>query len=106
MLKPCKYSDCAVCHKIENRDFFKSILKILHPEVYICEHAIYKITSANGQEIILSSLDYILKGRVEYFIRDIYTGDIIYLNKNNFQVMCSTEKCGVTEKYVAEYKIP
>lgn len=106
MLKPCKYSDCAVCHKIENRDVFKSILKSSYPDVCICEHAIYKVTSANGQDFILPSLDYILKGRVEYFIRDIYTAKIIYLNKNNFQVMCSTENCEVTEKYVAEYKIP
>jgi len=103
MLKTCKHSNCAVCKNINERDVFKSILQTIHPEIYICEHAMYKITNSKGWEFILPSLEYITKGSRAYFVRDIYTAFVIYLNRDNFEVVCSKEgECEVTP-YVAEY---
>lgn len=109
MLKPCthfKCERCAVCTDISERKVFKSILEKLYPETYICKHAMYKITNFNGGEFILPSLEYISECRKGYFITDIYTSMVIYLNKDNFEVLCSkTGECDVTEPYVAEYNI-
>ena len=105
MLKACKHSNCAVCKEVENRDIFKYILKTLYPEVYICEHAMYKITSLEGSEIIIPTLEYICDGRQGYYIMDPYTSKYIYLNKENFEVLCSSQGECNCQPYVAKYNI-
>lgn len=105
MLKVCKHSNCAVCKKIEERNIFSSILRTLYPETFICEHAMYKVTNFNGGEFILPSLEYICEGKQGYYVIDIFTSRYIYLNKDNFEVVCSNQdECNVTP-YVAEYNI-
>jgi len=105
MIETCKHSNCAVCKQIEDRVVFESILKTVHPEVYICEHASYRITDPSGFQIILPSLERLEKGRYGYYILDTFTSDRIYINKDNFEVLCfKSEECNITP-YVAEYNI-
>ena len=105
MFKACIHSDCAVCKQVEDRDLFKLILQDMYPDVYVCEHAMYKIL-CNGEKsfIIIPSLRDISCTNKGYFIKDIFTGIPIYLNASNFEIICSKMgKCGITEPYVTEY---
>lgn len=102
MSKICIHLNCAVCENIEQRDIFKSILKILYPEVYICKYAVYQIANENGKKFTIPSLDSLSKGKLGYFIEDIYTSKIIFLNKDNFEVVCTQKEC-ISKPYVAEY---
>lgn len=105
MLKACIHSNCAVCKQVKDRDLFKVILQEMYPDVYLCEHAMYKILCNSEKNfIIIPSLGEISCTNKGYLIKDIFTGVPIYLNSDNFEVICSKEgKCGITEPYVAEY---
>ena len=103
MFKTCKHSKCAVCKRIEEREVFKSILKTLYPEIYICKHAMYKITNADGADILLPTLENICDGRQGYYIMDVYTSKYIYLNKENFEIICTKHGECNCELYVSEY---
>lgn len=103
MLKPCEHSNCAVCKKVEERKIFKSVLKTFFPEVILCEHAMYKITNSNESEFILPTLECICEGKQGYYVIDVYTSRYIYLNKENFEVICTKNgECAVTP-YTQEY---
>ena len=104
LLKECIHSNCAVCKRIEERDVFKSILQKMHPEVYFCEHAMYKVFNSEGNFIIIPKLRDISCTNRGYFIKDIINGEPIFLNADNFQVICSKHGvCNATEPYVAVY---
>lgn len=103
MLKTCKHSDCAVCKKIKEREIFCSILQTVHPEMFMCENAMYRITNKEGWKFIIYSLDCVVKSQKSYFVQDFYTSSIIYLNKDNFEVLCTKDgECTVTP-YTREY---
>ena len=97
MLKTCVHQNCAVCTDIGDRELFKSILKTSTPDVYICKHAVYNITNFDGGEFILRSLYGICKGTSGCYVHDMYTANLIFLNKENFKILCSKKgKCTVT----------
>lgn len=103
MLKTCKHSNCAVCKRNKDREIFEAILKKINPDMFFCERAMYKITNSKGGEFILTSLENIRKGKYGYYIVDIFTSRYIYLNKENFEVICTEQgKCDVTP-HVTEY---
>ena len=108
-MKTCKHSNLAVCKKIEDREFFKAILKTYYPEVIICKRVMYKITDGDNKTIkVLKSLDNISKGAKGYFIINMHTGEPIYLCKDNFKIVCprgrkQRMKCKEREPYVVEY---
>ena len=106
-METCKHSNCAICvsNSKKEREVLKKVLKRLHPEIYICKHVFYKITNNYGQEFILSSLEQVAEGKKGYFVKDMYTSEIIYLRKENVEVICSIaagEECK-GEPYVLEY---
>lgn len=104
MFKACIHSNCAVCKRIEERDVFKMILQKMHPEVFICEHAMYKVLNSDRNFIIIPNLTDISCTNRGYFIKDIITGIPIFLNENNLEVICSKQgTCDVEEPYVAKY---
>lgn len=107
MLKTCKHStaNCAVCKNIEDRDVFKVILKKMHPEVFFCEHAVYQVTNYNGAKFIITSLEYLLKGKKGYYIQDLFSESrVIYLGETNFKVLCTCrDECLKIEPFVKEY---
>lgn len=88
MAKVCKHSDCAVCKDIKDREIFKQVLGKLHPEVFICPYAEYRITSHNGGTFTLPSLEFVRKSK-RFYVRDVYTFYYITLDKNNLKVMCT-----------------
>jgi len=103
MLNACEHSNCAVCKNIEERDVFRKILKTIHPEVYTCKYAMYKITNNQGNSFLIFSLNCVLKTHKGYFIRDPFTDDLIHLNADNFKVVCSKGGECHQEPYVEEY---
>ena len=105
MLETCRHSNCAVCKSEEDRNIFEFVFKKKHPDMFFCENAMYKITNASGEEIILTSLDRVSKGNKGYFIYDITkNSSLIYLNKINFKVLCtSTTGCNAIIPHVEEY---
>lgn len=106
MLQECKHSNCAVCKHKEERDVFKYILGQRYPDFFLCEHAMYKVTNSDGGEFILASLEFVLRGKNGFFVRDVFSTKTIFLNKDNLKVVCSKEgECSVTTPYVAEYII-
>ena len=103
MQRKCKHSDCAVCTDIREREVFKSILQTVRPDTYVCEHAAYKITNKNGIEFIISTLFRISKSQKGYYVRDMFSAERIYLNKDNFKVICTLQcECDKTP-LVSEY---
>lgn len=103
MLKACKHSGCAVCADIEERELFKSILQTVHPELYICKYAMYKIKNKDGNYFIIPSLEAVERGNRGYYIKDIYTPSHIQLSKSNIKVVCCSNSECTIEPYVAEY---
>ena len=105
MLKACKHSGCAICANIEEREIFKYILKTIHPELYICKKAMYKIINSDGNYFIIPSLDAVEQGNRGYYIKDIYTPYHIQLNRSNVEVVCccNDSECAIDEPFVAEY---
>ncbi len=105
MFKTCEHSDCAVCLKLEEREIFKSILKNRHPDLYICPHSAYKITNSDGNYFIIPSLECVSKSNKGYFVLDFYTSMRIFLNRENFEVICSNNtECKNKEPIVILYK--
>lgn len=105
MFKLCKHQMCAVCTDVKEREVFKSILKTIHPETFICEHAAYAIKSFLGNEVfIITSLEFVNNSSRGYFVRDMYTGNYIFLNKSNLSIVCLKQgtECDV-KPFVAEY---
>ena len=105
MFKLCKHQGKAVCTNIKERDVFKSILQNIHPETYICKNAAYAIKSFLGNEMfIITSLGFVNNSSKGYFVRDMYTGNYIFLNRNNVTVVCLKQgrECE-EEPFVAEY---
>ena len=91
MLKPCKHSGCAVCKHIRDREVFKQVLRTLHPEVFICPHASYRIINHNGGSFVLPSLEFIRNYKHRFYVMDVYTTHQIVLDKDNFKVVCTKE---------------
>ena len=94
MLFPCEYQNCAVCHNLKEREILEGIFETdLSKASILCRQAMYKVTNADGAEFVLPSLDGIKKGPSSgrYYVHDMYTANIIYLNKNNFKILCSKE---------------
>ena len=105
MFKLCKYQNCAVCTNIKEREVFKSILKTVHPEIYICKHAAYGINSFIKNEMfVITSLWFVNNSSKGCFVRDMYTGKLIFLDKSNVTIICLKQgmECDV-EPFVAEY---
>ena len=103
MLKTCKHSNCAICKQNKDRKIFESILKTINPDIFFCEHAMYRITNFNGGEFLLTSLENVNDGKQGYYLVDVFTSRYIYLNKENFEVICSKEgECTITP-HVKEY---
>ena len=105
MFKLCKHQGKAVCTNINEREVFKSILKNIHPETYICENAAYAIKSFIGKEMfIITSLGFVKNSSKGYFVRDMYTGNYIFLNRNNVTIVCLKQgkECEI-EPFVVEY---
>lgn len=97
MLKTCVHQNCAVCTDIKKRELFKSILGTSTPDIYVCEHAVYRVKNSDGDKFTLQSLDGICKGTSGCYVQDLYTANIIFLNKENFEILCSKEgKCTLT----------
>ena len=104
MFKLCKYQNCAVCNEIKDREVFKYILKTVHPETYVCKNAAYAIKSFLGGEFIIPSLEFVKHGSNGYYILDMYTGGVIYLNTNNVTIICTKQGRTCEEKpFVVEY---
>ena len=91
MFKLCKYQNCAVCNEIKDREVFKYILKTVHPETYVCKNAAYAIKSFLGGEFIISSLEFVKHGSNGYYVLDMYTGRVLYLNANNVTIICTKQ---------------
>ena len=92
MLYPCKFQNCAVCHNLREREILESVFGENSPEAkMLCRQATYKITNADGVEVILPTLDGVIKGQNGYYVHDMCTPNIIYLNKNNLKILCSQE---------------
>lgn len=104
MFKLCKYPNSAVCKTIKEREVFKSILKTVHPETYICEYAAYAIKSFWDTEFIIPSLEFVKNSSKGYFVRDMYTGNFIFLNRSTVTIICTKlgRECEVSP-FVAEY---
>lgn len=105
VFKLCKYQMCAVCKNINERDVFKSILKNIHPETYICEHAAYAIKSSHGGEFIITRLDFLKNTSKGYYVIDMYIGNELYLNTSNVTIICTKQgKTCEQQPFVVEYK--
>ena len=102
-LNLCIHTNCAVCKQKKDREVFKSALQSRCPETYFCEYAMYKIETNEGREFILPTLEFVCDGRQGYYVMDPYTSRYIYLNKDNFEVICfNIGKCN-SEPYVEDY---
>lgn len=106
--RTCVHSGCAVCKQLKDREFFKSILQTSYPDVFLCEHAMYKIVDCTVVPNPLYSLDGISKGKNGYFIQDMYSARPIYLDKQNVVVLCSKSWirriiCKRKSPHVSEY---
>ena len=93
MLNYCKYSGPIVCKNEREREILKSILNTEDLKLHICEHATYVITNSKGQKFPLSSLEFASKSPRGYYVRDMFTSGIVYLNKDNVEVICSKKEC-------------
>ena len=102
-IKKCIKFNCAVCKDIRERKVFESILERRNPETYICQYVQYEIVS-DFIPFYLDTLDNIPKGRLGYYVLDMFTGKITYLKNDNFRVLCLKEGVCNCETYVAEYK--
>lgn len=103
MFITCKHSNCAVCTDIKEREVFKEIFQDVHPDTYLCKHAAYKITNRSGIEFVISALFCVSKGQNGYYVRDMFSAERIYLNKDNFKVICTLKgECKKTP-FVSEY---
>ena len=103
LLRPCIHTNCAICKQKKDREIFKSALKKMCPETYFCDYAMYRIKNEEGAEIILPTLEFICEGRQGYYVMDPYTSKWIYLNKENFEVICVKIGECTTEPYVETY---
>lgn len=105
MHKLCQHLNCAVCTNVNERIIFRPILQTLYPDIYICTNAVYQVINSNGEENILTSLRDLKVDKKGYYIFDMYTFEKIYLNRNNFFILCSKNgKCN-SEPFVLEYNI-
>ena len=100
----CEHSNCAVCADIKEREVFKFILKTIHPDTYICKNARYQITNHNGAKFLISSLEFTSETEDGYYVRDMFTSEMIKLNKDNLQVMCIKKGECEEKPLVLEYK--
>ena len=92
MLCPCKFQNCVVCHNLREMEILKSIFEENSPETkMLCRQAMYQITNADGAGFILPTLDGVTKGQNGYYVHDMCTPNIIYLNRNNLKILCSQE---------------
>lgn len=107
-MKRCKFENVAVCKSIDERDVFRHIFRKLHPPIQICDKASYEITNHLGRSFIIDNLyDIECAENKECSIIDLFTGMPIFLNKDNFSVVCPLkgDKCECSkEEVVLEYK--
>lgn len=97
----CKFGSCAaVCSKLEERKIFEYIFQTLKLDVYLCEHVAYEVKLMSETWFLLPSLDRIIKGMRGYYIIDPFSGNLIYLNKDNTRLVCTAETCKNKEPYV------
>lgn len=101
-MKLCKHQDCAVCSEIEHRKFFEHILNKKFPDVYICPHTNYVAKNHNNDKFFLD-IKNIYIGRGGCYTIDPYRAQLIYLNRENFEIECELDECIVKDTYVAEY---
>lgn len=103
-MKECKHQHCAVCTNLKYREVFEQIEASKNVDWYSCPYVAYIVKNTAGNEIPIFSLEHLKKGTKGYFVKDFLTGEPVYLQKDNFTIICKAEdECIITEPTVREY---
>ena len=104
-MKLCKFQNSAVCSSLEYRQLFKNIFQIMNPDVYICPHAKYRVKGIQGNYNYIEDLYFVDHEKGKYWVTDIITSDLIFLSKDNFEIICCSEEQKCPDPFVQKFNV-
>ena len=92
MFTTCRHAKTAVIQKKEDRKILEHIFQRRLNEVYLCQNVQYLVHLDNKSTFVLSDLHLVIPDKKHYIIHP-GTGKKVYLTADNFEIVCSGEKC-------------